>query len=592
MKGAVPERKAEERGAEIPSPLEPMAVARRLVVARYQEDGRLLLRRWRSSWWVWTTTCWREVDEPQVRGVAYSFTEHAVWIDTSKKTPTVEPWNPNRYKIADLLDALGAIAHLREDVHPPEWLVESPELPQAGELVAVANGLLHVPTRTLHPHDPRLFNAVAVPFAYSPVVGEPVRWLRFLCDLWDDVESIAALQEFFGYVISGRTDLHKVLLLIGPTRAGKGVIAHVLKGLVGRGSYAGPTLASLGTNFGLSPLIGKPLAIVSDARLGGANIHQVVERLLSISGEDVLTIDRKYREPWTGTLPTRLLVISNELPRFGDASGAIANRFVVLNLIRSWLGRENTGLTRELLTELPGILNWSLDGLERLRGAGRFTEPESSRDAVVALQDLVSPVAAFARDRCERGPYEVECKFLYEEWKAWAEETGHRPGSLQTFGRDLRAVVPGLGVVRPRDDQNEDKRPRHYRGITLARLHNAGDRGPMRTNAPVHGGPRPGPLYAATGDSDGEVAEVARSNADPPNLPMRAGMKEVAANATQVSHLRHPPEPGNGSDPYGSDPPTVPCRACRGVEYHRAGSGWTCSRCHPAPKGSAGGRVA
>ena len=90
------------------------------------------------------------------------------------------------------------------------------------------------------------------------------------------------------YVISGRLDLHKILLLIGPTRAGKGVIARVLKALVGRGNYAGPTLASLGTNFGLSPLIGKPLAIISDARLGGANVHQVVERLLSVSGEDML----------------------------------------------------------------------------------------------------------------------------------------------------------------------------------------------------------------------------------------------------------------------------------------------------------------
>ena len=66
-------------------------------------------------------------------------------------------------------------------------------------------------------------------------------------------------------------------------------------------------------------------------------MNQVVERLLSISGEDTLTIDRKYRDPWTGQLPTRFLVISNELPRFGDASGAIATRFVMLTL-RTLLG--------------------------------------------------------------------------------------------------------------------------------------------------------------------------------------------------------------------------------------------------------------
>jgi len=496
------EPKPERDAVQLPSPRDPMAVARELVAAQYRDGGHLLLRRWRGSWWQWSTTHWREVDEAQVRGAAYAFTEHAVWADTSKKIPTREPWNPNRYKIADLLDTLGAITHLREDIRPPEWLLESAHLPLAAELVAVANGLLHVPSRTLYPHDPRLFNTVAVPFAYGPAIGEPVRWLQFLSDLWpDDIDSIAALQEFFGYVISGRTDLHKILLLIGPTRAGKGVIARILKGLVGRGNYAGPTLASLGTNFGLSPLIGKPLAIISDARLGGANIHQVVERLLSISGEDMLTVDRKYKEPWTGTLPTRFLVISNELPRFGDASGAIANRFVVLNLIESWLGRENTGLTGELLTELPAILNWSLDGLERLAAAGRFIEPASSRDAVVALQDLVSPVAAFVRDRCERGAHEIECKVLYDAWKSWAEENGHRCGSLQTFGRDLRAVVPGLGVVRPRDREygaaDDDRRPRYYRGIALVGLHNGDDRGPARTTTSVRDGPRPQPLWSA-----------------------------------------------------------------------------------------------
>ncbi len=47
-----------------------------------------------------------------------------------------------------------------------------------------------------------------------------------------------------------------------------------------------------------------------------------VERLLSISGEDTLPVNRKYRDHWTGKLPSRLHVISNELPRLGDASEA------------------------------------------------------------------------------------------------------------------------------------------------------------------------------------------------------------------------------------------------------------------------------
>jgi len=122
--------------------------------------------------------------------------------------------------------------------------------------VACANGLLHVPTRELLAHTPVYFNQTAVPFAYVEDAPEPTRWLAFLKELWDDETQIAALQEWFGYVISGRTDMHKIMLLVGPTRAGKGVIARALGKLVGPENVAGPTLTGLSGEFGLQPLLG------------------------------------------------------------------------------------------------------------------------------------------------------------------------------------------------------------------------------------------------------------------------------------------------------------------------------------------------
>ena len=65
-------------------------------------------------------------------------------------------------------------------------------------------------------------------------------------------------------------------------------------------NYAGPTLASLGTNFGLQGLLGKTVAVISDARLSHrTDTAIVVERLLAISGEDAVAIDRKFKEPIT-----------------------------------------------------------------------------------------------------------------------------------------------------------------------------------------------------------------------------------------------------------------------------------------------------
>ena len=269
-------------------------------------------------------------------------------------------------------------------------------------------------------------------------------------------------------MISGRLDLHKILLLIGPTRAGKGVISRLLGALVGRDNVAGPTLSSLNGDFGLAPLIGKSLAVVSDARLNGRNAHVVVERLLSISGEDTLTINRKYRDQWTGKLPTRLMICSNELPQLGDASMAIAGRFVPLLLNRSWLGQEDYELEVALHAELPGILNWALAGLERLAAQeGRFTRPSATDEAILALKDLASPVAAFVRDRCDIGVnHKVAVDDLYTAWRAWADDNGHVRSTKQVFGRDLRASVPGLKVARP-GGHSSDERARHYVGLAL-----------------------------------------------------------------------------------------------------------------------------
>jgi putative DNA primase/helicase len=306
----------------------------------------LTVRQWRGGWMVWKQTHWVEAEPTEIKSSIYRHLEHAVYIDTSTKIPKIKPWEPTKYKVGNVADAMTAITFLSENVNPPAWLARGGTREtllsiavNADEIVACDNGLLDVGSRKLIEHTPCYFNRVSVPFDYDPSATPPRKWLTFLDQLWpDDPDSISALREFFGYVLSGRTDMHKILLVVGPTRSGKGTITRVLGALVGKGNVAGPTLASLGQNFGLSPLLGKPLAVVSDARLGGANVHQVVERLLSVSGEDTLTVDRKYREPWTGKLPTRFLLVSNELPRFGDASGAIAHRFVVLMMAESFLG--------------------------------------------------------------------------------------------------------------------------------------------------------------------------------------------------------------------------------------------------------------
>jgi putative DNA primase/helicase len=452
----------------LPPPSSPMAVAR-VLEPELRVGADFTLRNWRGGWWQWHTSHWAEIEPLALRKRLYVWTEHAVFMTTTKNGPEDRSWSPDQKKVANLADALASIVLLDRNVQVPSWLSAGHE--DTGAVVACRNGLLKLDGRVLMPHDPGYFNLVAVPFDYDAAATEPREWLKFLATLWPGGGDgqVAALQEWFGYVISGRTDMQKIFAIIGPPRSGKGTIATVLTALAGAANVAGPTLASLAMQFGLQPLLGKSLALISDARIGrSADTAIIVERLLTISGEDVLSIDRKHKEAWEGRIPARLMLLSNELPRFSDSSGTIATRFVVAETVTSFLGREDRALRARLMAELPGILNWALAGLERLLAQGRFTDTAVSVEAVEIMRLTASPYAPFVDEQCVVGPqYEVAVDALWQAWKLWCfNNDREKAGVKQWLGRDLKSVVPGLHVVQPRDPDTR-KQYRAYRGLGL-----------------------------------------------------------------------------------------------------------------------------
>ena len=448
------------------SPSDPLKSARRFISHYYTQDSFTTLHYHRGSFYAYRKTHYRETGEQELRSRLYKFLEKAKRRNDDGR---LVPFEPNQSKVSNVMDALKAETFLRSEIELPVWLKDS-NIP-ADEILACKNGLLHLPTQRLIEHTPAFFGYESLPFEYDPEAGAPTQWLRFLNQLWPhDPASIRTLQEWFGYCLCTDTRQQKILLIVGPKRSGKGTIGRIQRKLLGSGNVSAPTLSGLTTNFGLQPLIGKRLAIISDARLGKRTDQSTVaERLLSISGEDAITIDRKHREAWSGTLPTRFMILTNELPRIWDSSGALANRFIVLLLTESFLGREDTELTGRLATELPGILNWANYGWACLQRRGHFVQPKSSEEVISELEYLGSPISEFIRDRCVTGPdVSVPIEELFEAWKEWCQSQGSdHYGTKATFGKDLRATVPCIKKRRLRINGNDDKPKSCYKGITL-----------------------------------------------------------------------------------------------------------------------------
>jgi putative DNA primase/helicase len=376
----------------VPPPSKPLALARLFLREHHADERHETLVFHRGAFYEWDGTHWRERDQDGIEAGLYAWLENAVYA----KGEDVVPFDPTKARIGNICHALGRAAYVDARLDAPVWLDGRDD--SAAQYVALENGLLNLESRRLIGHTPCYFSTLALPYAYDPEAGPPRRWLRFLDDLWGDEEMISTLAEIFGYILGGGTSQQKLFLAVGPTRSGKGTIARVLQALLGVENVAGPTLSGLSTQFGMSELIGKPLATISDARLNvRADATLSVERLLSISGEDILSVQRKFKPDWIGRLPTRFLLLTNELPQLSDASGTIAGRFVILTMTKSFYDNEDPELTQKLVAEAPAIFNWALAGLDRLTRRGHFQQPRASTAVLRQLRDLASPVSAGRR---------------------------------------------------------------------------------------------------------------------------------------------------------------------------------------------------
>ncbi|MGH7174897.1 MAG: primase-like DNA-binding domain-containing protein, partial [Minisyncoccia bacterium] len=132
----------------------------------------------------------------------------------------------------------------------------------------------------------------------------------------------------------------------------------------------------------------------------------------------------------------------------------------------SFIGREDRGLTEKLLTELPGILNWALDGLARLRARGRFEEPAVSLEAKTRMLYQSDPVRGFIEECCVIEPgAEIEKRVFYPLYQEFCQVNGTHAVPLPTLTERLSEIYPA--VVASKRRRSDGSRPPIFSGVRL-----------------------------------------------------------------------------------------------------------------------------
>jgi putative DNA primase/helicase len=256
--------------------------------------------------------------------------------------------------------------------------------------------------------------------------------------------------------------------LIGPRRSGKGTINKVLVSLLGQQNTVAPQLEELCDTFGLQPWLGKLLASFTDARAPERNRSAVVSQLLRIVGNDTVTVNRKNKEAWSGYLPTRIIVYSNEVLQLTENSNALTGRMIVLKMTETFMHNEDTNLSSKLDTELPGIFNWSMEGLKRrIARGGHFLQPKSGRNLLELMAELGNPVGSFVEDVLEFDPLGTVPKDdVFTCFKRWALHKSLPPGTELAFKRRFLAATQEHRIDVDVDRSNGG-RIHIYRGVKL-----------------------------------------------------------------------------------------------------------------------------
>jgi len=453
----------------------PLTMARAYLDDQYRLAGRHTLKRWAGVWYIYNHGRYEEITEEQFEQPIFPWAHDKVVQRTNPNTgaSTLLPLEANNAFIANVAKAIGAVT-LVSHRQLPCW-INGAKGPSPSELIIFNNGILHVPSFLEGKPDylldptPDLFTTAALPYPFDPTAECP-SWKRFLrTSLGDEQEKIMLLREWFGYCMSMDTSFQKMMYMRGPTGAGKGTAVRVLEELVGKEHAASTSLASLATQFGLQPLVGKLICVIPDARMAkGSDSMRGLEVLLNITGNDGVQVDRKFLKHLDHHhLTARITIASNDFLDLPDHAGAMLRRLNILDFKQSFAGREDFGLDDKLSAEVPGIAVWSLKGLQRLRQQGRFTLPSSSQEAMTEWRTATNPLFAFIEECCdlEEGA-EVLKEELFGAWDKWREERQMRPLTKSKFYERVRTSVQG--VVSDTYEEGIHKMS-VYRGISLKR---------------------------------------------------------------------------------------------------------------------------
>jgi P4 family phage/plasmid primase-like protien len=462
---------------------DPHRLARLFIQDRCQHADGLTLRRYKEEWHQWYGSAYQPLSEEELRAklletvkaefdrlnlIAQKLAEAK-----GERAPMVR--KVTKGLITNVEQALDSLTMLPGTISPPAYSDQCQW--KSRNFIALSNGLLDLDIlftglkEVLLLHTPRWFSPICLPYPFG-LDADCLKWKAFLDhNLEGDVERIALLQEWFGYCLTPDTSRQKFMFFEGEGSNGKSVACAALESILGSENCSHVSLEVFGERFQLTPTLGKLVNIASEV----GELDKAAEGILkSFTSGDPMQFDRKFKSPIQAVPTARLILSANNRPRFSDRSSGVWRRMILIPwrvVIAEDDPRRVFGMDKVewwiASGELPGILNWGLAGLDRLRRQNQFTASKVCEQALAEYRIQNNPARMFLLEFCrDLTDSQTPCGELYKAYSEWCKSSGYIPLADGAFGKEVRRVFP---KVEKGESRLPGRRMNVYRGLFFDR---------------------------------------------------------------------------------------------------------------------------
>jgi putative DNA primase/helicase len=276
------------------------------------------------------------------------------------------------------------------------------------------------------------------PVSHDPHAQAPV-WRGFLNRVLPDPEVREFVQRAAGYCMVGGNPEQILLILYGSGANGKSTFLETTRALFGAYGQQAPPETFLERRDSIpndvARLRGARLVAATEIAEGRRLNEPLIKRM---TGGDTMTarfMRSEYFEfqpqftPWLAT---------NHRPEIRGTDEAIWRRIRLIPFTETIPQAERDGnLKDKLRAELPGILNWALDGCLAWQADGLNTPPGVTV-ATSEYRGEMDLIGGFLEDCCHVDDSARELSAaLYAAYHTHAKSNGNDPITSQTFGRRL-----------------------------------------------------------------------------------------------------------------------------------------------------------